>query len=91
MLFRSGYRAQLRAHLGDSVDWAGLLRQLERFARLQRIELEIRPRRGQHVLPDALDAVQDIVERRLAPLVQSGLMVVDVVEDVAPPPARGER
>lgn len=91
VLHLSGYPAALRAHLADGVDWDALRRQLARFPRLAALAVELRPRRGQHVLPEALDTVQALVEQRLAPLAASGVLTVDVVDDIAPPPARGER
>ncbi|GJE97862.1 hypothetical protein PsYK624_140840 [Phanerochaete sordida] len=86
----AGYAHALRAHLADGVDWAVLLHELQRFPTLGAVAVEVRPRRGQHVRGDALDAVADLLESRLAPLVDAGVMTVEVTEDVAPP-ARGER
>lgn len=85
----SGYRAHLLGHL-QTMDWAGLQSQFKRFSELQSIYLEVRPRKGHNVLPESLFAVSELAERKLAPLVASGLLEVDVSTE-APMPVRSER
>lgn len=72
--------------------WLELRRQLERFTLLEKVEVEVRPRRANHVLAEALYTVADFFERKLAPLVDSGLLEVEVTEmEAGPTSRRGER
>lgn len=73
----SGYPPQLRSHL-THIDWPALRAAFDRFPALATVRLEVKPRRGHNVLPEALFAVADIAERRLAPLAARAVLDVEV-------------
>lgn len=84
----SGYPPQLRSHL-THIDWPALRAALGRFPALTEVHLEVKPRRGHNVLPEAIYEVANIAERRLAPLAPGVELEVDVDTEtpvVARPP-----